>query len=163
MYSICTRKRLRSTCTLIGNFPWLPTHERCGKSCFFNIFEGKMFARLLMLSTYGAAPGLHDCPTSNISKGHSACPADATCCTHEYFGAPGCVFAGTTECCAPGPALEPSTTLPNCLIIGDSVSDQYTPSVADLLSTTCQVQHAPWVGGGESFRYLACLTKRLDK
>jgi hypothetical protein len=36
------------------------------------------------------------------------------------------------------------------LIIGDSVSDQYTPSVARILNTTCQVQHAPWVGGGSA-------------
>jgi len=42
----------------------------------------------------------------------------------RYFGAAGCIFANTTICCSPGPALEPSTTLPNCLIIGDSVSDQ---------------------------------------
>lgn len=58
--------------------------------------------------------------------------------------------SGTTTCCAPGAALNISTTLPNCLIIGDSVSDQYTPSVAVLLSKKCLVQHAPWVGGGSA-------------
>lgn len=107
-------------------------------------------SHLMVASSVFGAPGLHDCPTDNVTKGHSACPADAKCCTHGYFGAPGCVFANTTNCCAPGPALEPSTTLPNCLIIGDSVSDQYTPSVAKLLQSTCQVQHAPWVGGGSA-------------
>jgi hypothetical protein len=70
-----------------------------------------------------------------------------------YFGASGCEVMqpnGKTVCCSPGPALTVSTTLPNCLVIGDSVSDQYTPSVARLLNTTCLVQHAPWVGGGSA-------------
>ena len=70
-----------------------------------------------------------------------------------YFGASGCEVMqpnGQTVCCSPGPALNISTTLPNCLVIGDSVSDQYTPSVARLLNTTCLVQHAPWVGGGSA-------------
>jgi len=40
--------------------------------------------------------------------------------------------------------------MPNCLIIGDSVSNQFTPVVATLLNTTCKVQHAPWVGGGSA-------------
>lgn len=104
---------------------------------------------VLLSSAIGAAPGLHDCP-SNASLGRSACPDDASCCVDQYFGASGCIFAGTNHCCSPGPALEPSTTMPNCLIIGDSVSVQYTSSVAKLLNGTCMVQHAPWVGGGSA-------------
>jgi len=103
----------------------------------------------LVASVRAAAPGLHDCPTNN-TVGKSACPDSAQCCIHQYFGAEGCIFANTSTCCAPGPALEPSPTLPNCLIIGDSVSDQYTPTVADLLKDVCQVQHSPWVGGGSA-------------
>ena len=95
-------------------------------------------------------PQLKTCPTSNTTLGQSACPLNATCCVHEYYKANGCMFAGTEHCCSPGPPLAPSTTLPNCLIIGDSVSEQYTPRVAELLATTCQVQHAPWVGGGSA-------------
>ena len=40
---------------------------------------------------------------------------------------------GVTTCCAPGPALPVSSTLASCLIVGDSVSQQYTPSVAELM------------------------------
>jgi hypothetical protein len=40
--------------------------------------------------------------------------------------------------------------MPNCLVIGDSVSDQYTPSVATLMKEKCLVQHSPWVGGGSA-------------
>eukprot|EP00658_Telonema_sp_P-2_P065582 TRINITY_DN54791_c0_g1_i2.p1 TRINITY_DN54791_c0_g1~~TRINITY_DN54791_c0_g1_i2.p1 ORF type:complete len:348 (+),score=47.93 TRINITY_DN54791_c0_g1_i2:37-1080(+) len=107
-------------------------------------------AAVLVAMAAGAAPGLHDCPTANGTLGASACPNNASCCVHQYYGANGCVFAGTQTCCAPGPAHEPSSTLPNCLVIGDSVSDQYTPAVARLLNSTCQVQHAPWVGGGSA-------------
>jgi hypothetical protein len=117
----------------------------------------------LSSSALAAAPGLKDCPTNATCPGHSACPLNATCCVHEYFGAAGCRFAENPElCCSPGPALEPSTTLPNCLIIGDSVSKQYTPSVAKLLSTTCKVQHAPWVGGGSANNALNGLNNLLN-
>eukprot|EP00037_Helgoeca_nana_P025837 m.286430 g.286430 ORF g.286430 m.286430 type:complete len:339 (-) comp27056_c0_seq5:104-1120(-) len=110
-----------------------------------------MVLSLLGVLALAQAPGLHNCPTNaSAGIGKAACPNDATCCVEQYFGANGCVFANTTTCCSPGPALVPSTTLPNCLIIGDSVSDQYTPTVAKLLNTTCQVQHAPWVGGGSA-------------
>ena len=110
------------------------------------------FATTVVTTTSAAilGSGLKDCPTSNTTLGHSACPLNASCCVHEYYRANGCIFAGTETCCSPGPPLEPSTTLPNCLIIGDSVSEQYTPHVAELLKTTCKVQHAPWVGGGSA-------------
>ena len=36
------------------------------------------------------------------------------------------------------------------LVIGDSVSDQYTPSVAARHKDKCREQHAPWVGGGSA-------------
>lgn len=103
----------------------------------------------LVASALAAAPGLKDCP-AQPGLGHSACPLNATCCVEQYFGASGCIFAGTTKCCSPGPPLELSTTLPNCLVIGDSVSVQYTGAVGTLLNASCQVQHAPWVGGGSA-------------
>ena len=103
----------------------------------------------LVASALAAAPGLKECP-AQPGLGHSACPLNATCCVEQYFGASGCIFAGTTKCCSPGPPLELSTTLPNCLVIGDSVSVQYTGAVGTLLNASCQVQHAPWVGGGSA-------------
>mmetsp|Transcript_25527 Transcript_25527/g.50266 ORF Transcript_25527/g.50266 Transcript_25527/m.50266 type:complete len:344 (-) Transcript_25527:103-1134(-) len=108
-----------------------------------------MLGFLLLTALSLAATDLQTCPTKT-GLGPSACPSNATCCLGEYFGGYGCIFAGTTHCCSPGPPLEPSSTLPNCLIIGDSVSIQYTSTVAKLLKTTCQVQHAPWVGGGSA-------------
>lgn len=107
---------------------------------------------IAVLSLGAAAPGLHDCPVNKSAGiGPAACPNDAQCCTHMYYQSAGCIFPEhPTECCSPGPPLEPSTTMPNCLIIGDSVSEQYTPAVAKLLNTTCMVQHAPHVGGGSA-------------
>ena len=93
--------------------------------------------------------GLIQCLT-NATLSPAACPAGARCCVAEYFKSEGCVFAGGTRCCPPGPALEASRTLPNCLVIGDSVSEQYTPLVAKMLAGKCQVQHAPHVGGGSA-------------
>jgi hypothetical protein len=111
--------------------------------------------RILLLSILfpPALAQLKPCPPTNMSKGSAACFLNETCCTAQYFGASGCEVLlpnGDKTCCAPGAALPISATLPNCLIIGDSVSDQYTPSVAVLLKDKCLVQHAPWVGGGSA-------------
>eukprot|EP00040_Diaphanoeca_grandis_P005963 m.35340 g.35340 ORF g.35340 m.35340 type:complete len:376 (-) comp17117_c0_seq1:56-1183(-) len=55
----------------------------------------------------------------------------------------------TGKCvCKPGAPLPMSTTLKNVLIIGDSVSLGYTPSVAEILGDVALVQHAPWGGDG---------------
>ena len=109
-----------------------------------------MSALLLAATALGTALGLKDCPASKSAPGLSACPLNATCCTEQYFQRSGCVFAGTTSCCSPGPGSPVSATLPNCLIIGDSVSEQYAPMVARLLNATCKVQHSPSVGGGSA-------------
>ena len=96
---------------------------------------------------------LKPCPPTNTSTGKASCFSDEACCVEQYFGASGCMVqtrANGKVCCAPGPALDISATLPNVLIIGDSVSDQYTPSVAARLNATALVQHAPWVGGGSA-------------
>ena len=111
---------------------------------------------------------VHTCPSMPGAPGNSTCLLSETCCVEQYFGAPGCnvvLPTGGTVCCAPGPPLALSTTLPNCLVIGDSVSDQYTPSVAKLLNETCLVQHAPWDvsdGGAEESAYFQqCLDNWL--
>lgn len=50
--------------------------------------------------------------------------------------------------CKPGAPLGMSTKLKNIVVIGDSVSLGYTPSVATILGGTALVQHAPWGGDG---------------
>jgi hypothetical protein len=103
---------------------------------------------------------LHQCPTGEVNmtyngrtfsqyQGPAACPANATCCVSLFANSNGCKYPGSDECSvgAQGPISE---ALPNCLVIGDSVSNQYTPHVAALLNTTCMVLHAPWVGGGSA-------------
>lgn len=53
-----------------------------------------------------------------------------------------------------------STTLKNCLVIGDSVSIGYTPHIAAGLEGLCAVQHSPWGGDGgacETAYGLQCL------
>ena len=62
--------------------------------------------------------------------------------------------------CKPGAPLPMSKTLKNILVIGDSVSLGYTPSIASILADTALVQHAPWGGdgGAEEAAYgLQCL------
>jgi len=65
----------------------------------------------------------------------------------------------------PGPELPPSTTLPNCLVIGDSVSIGYTPTARDGLVSECALQHGPWDvsdgGAGSTAEGVACLDNFL--
>lgn len=68
-------------------------------------------------------------------------------------------------CCSPGAREPPSAALPNCLILGDSVSIGYAPAVEKLLRATCKVQHAPFDwgdgGAGSTALGLACLDNWL--
>ena len=109
--------------------------------------------RRLPLSKSGGAPV--DC-----DNGTSYCPAGATCCKAQYSPSHwGCEMNGA--CCTLGPAKAPSTTLPNCIVLGDSVSIGYTPDVISMLSKTCAVQHTPWDvsdgGAGSTDFALNCL------
>jgi hypothetical protein len=58
-----------------------------------------------------------------------------------------------------------SNTLPNCVILGDSVSIGYTARVTESLGGVCTVQHAPWDvsdgGAGSTARGVACLDNWL--
>jgi hypothetical protein len=94
------------------------------------------------------------------------CGNTTTFCTSSCCPAPfsptqfGCSI-GNDICCKPGPELEPSTDLPNCLVIGDSISIGYTPIAAQLLQSECRLQHGPWDvangGAGDVAYGLACL------
>lgn len=65
----------------------------------------------------------------------------------------------------PGSALPPSTTLPNCLVIGDSVSIGYTGVATKALTSVCQLQHGPWDvsdgGAGATSEGQTCLANFL--
>ena len=50
-------------------------------------------------------------------------------------------------CCGPGPSIV-SSTQPNVLIVGDSVSDGYIPYVQKALAAVANVQHGPDNAGG---------------
>jgi len=109
-----------------------------------------------------AGPALQTCPSSC-----TRCPTEDTCCqgrgpdSYKVAGGYGCsppnsnstgcasgsVLKGNKCCCGPGPSTI-STTLPNVLIIGDSVSDGYTSYVRSGLNTTANVGHGPDNSGG---------------
>lgn len=60
--------------------------------------------------------------------------------------------------CKPGTPAEPSTTLKNVLIIGDSLTIGYTPALAANLADVALVQHVPWDdsdGGAEESAYFS--------
>eukprot|EP00545_Synedropsis_sp_CCMP1620_P003181 CAMPEP_0119007208 /NCGR_PEP_ID=MMETSP1176-20130426/2853_1 /TAXON_ID=265551 /ORGANISM="Synedropsis recta cf, Strain CCMP1620" /LENGTH=266 /DNA_ID=CAMNT_0006959311 /DNA_START=87 /DNA_END=883 /DNA_ORIENTATION=- len=95
----------------------------------------------------------------------TSCSSEIQCCKARYSPTSfGCLSNGTF-CCTPGPSLEPSPHLPNCLIIGDSVSIGYTPAATLLLQDVCQLQHGPYDttnGGAGNTKYgLACLPNFL--
>jgi len=116
------------------------------------------------------------------------CPDEAICCSASYsptkFGCRGTETAfvqrhvvrsseavtvwppsPTVSCCMPGPALEPSKTLPNCMVLGDSVSIGYAGVVANALQDVCQTQHSPYDvsdgGAGSTSVGVACLDNFL--
>ena len=87
------------------------------------------------------------------SNTQTFCPSDGSCCRAKYSPTTfGCQLSKqipfmqqhkirsndyeetlpsepphpTVSCCMPGPAFEPSNTLPNTMILGDSVSIGYT-------------------------------------
>eukprot|EP01051_Picozoa_sp_SAG22_P007206 SAG22_NODE_498_length_9728_cov_12.354346_4_plen_370_part_00 len=116
------------------------------------------------------------CPNNSTSY----CPTAKQCCAQKYspshFGcAPSYNYSGSDEgcgdvvlpdlCCKMGPAEPMNESIPNCIVIGDSVSIGYTGIVAQNLSGVCKVQHAPWDvsdgGAGSTARGVACLENFL--
>ena len=64
-----------------------------------------------------------------------------------------------------GPGKAPSSSLPNVLVIGDSVSIGYVGGVEEILKPVAQVQHGPWDvsdgGAGDTATGVACLDRWL--
>jgi len=115
------------------------------------------------------------CPYENAV----CCPNSQTCCPQgsvcEDTGTYGTVCKGAPvspvnetiglSVCKAGAALPLSTTQPNVLIIGDSVSIGYTPMVAKSMQSLAMVQHSPYDkrdGGAEETAYgVQCLDYML--
>ena len=116
----------------------------------------------------GAPPALQNCG----SEGCTSCPKGDLCCigkSPDSYKVPGgygcsppttktagCASGGLGPnanlpanrcCCGMGPSIV-STTLPNVLVIGDSVSDGYMSFVAKALNGTANAQHGPNNAGG---------------
>ena len=93
--------------------------------------------------------GMGCCPYEKAvccPNGQTCCPADHICNdTGTYLTqcVPSGGGAGTPglSVCKPGAAGAPSKTLPNVLIIGDSVSIGYTPMVAAHMSKVPALEH----------------------
>jgi len=107
-------------------------------------------------------------------NGQTCCPSGTSCNdTGKYLtqcipqggssslGAVPVTMTPGLSVCKPGAALPPSKSLPNVLIIGDSVSIGYTPPVAADMAKVALVQHSPWDtrdGGAEETAYgVQCL------
>jgi hypothetical protein len=96
-------------------------------------------AAVCCANNYTACPGGHTCNDT----GHG--PMVVTDCL-PAAGATGAV-AGK-QVCKQGAQRPFSTTRPNVLVVGDSVSIGYTPYVAEALAAEALVQHSPWGGDG---------------
>ena len=71
------------------------------------------------------------------------------------------------EVCKPGAHFPESTTLPNVLIVGDSIASGYEVFVRDELKGLAQVQLSPWLfsdnpvdGAGEPGYFAMCAHPR---
>jgi hypothetical protein len=120
---------------------------------------------------FAAGGGWGCCPWPNAvscPSGFACCPEGSTCTLvagsgyGSVYNCTGAAPATQSKCpCKTGAPLPPSTTLKNVLIIGDSLTIGYTPSVAANLADIALVQHAPWDvsdgGAEESAYFLQCL------
>ena len=117
--------------------------------------------------------GLGCCPYDSAvccPNGQTCCPAGSSCndtgkyltqCIPHVSSPAGTPTTAGLSVCKPGAAAPPSVSLPNVLIIGDSVSIGYTPPVATDMAKLALVQHSPWDtrdGGAEETAYgVQCL------
>lgn len=145
-------------CKTSGSFSaWNETRCPAGATCTPNGFS---------------ASGMGCCPWPNAvacASGYMCCPEGTVCVPISgsgYSTTYNCSAASTTvttsKCpCKPGPPLPPSSSLKNILVIGDSISIGYVPSLVSAFASVALVQHAPWDfvdGGAEETAYgLQCL------
>ena len=115
-------------------------------------------------------PGLCDQVVTTCTSGRD--PDSETLQSESATTVPQCPYvigsgdANTTgdSVCKTGPPLPMSVSLKNVLIVGDSVSDGYTPFVSAQLAQVALVQHSPWGmvdGGAEETLYGARCIENL--
>jgi hypothetical protein len=149
-----------------GSFycPANPDPHQCAEAAAGNTtcFRGTSCA------AHYSANGMGCCPLDNAvccPNSQTCCPAGSTCAdTGTYLTK--CMKGGAEveaglSVCKPGAPNPMSTTLPNVLIIGDSVSIGYTPHVTAHMAKVALVQHSPFDvsdGGAEETAYgIRCL------
>jgi hypothetical protein len=156
----CAAAQWPQLCTAPGQFSaWNETRCPAGATCCKQGFS---------------ITGMGCCPFANATccpNGYTCCPGGTQCvqisgttwdavynCTSSSSGA---VVGLDDSVCKPGVMQPLSTTLKNVVVIGDSLSIGYTPSLAAALSDVALVQHAPADvsdGGAEETAYgLQCI------
>lgn len=110
-------------------------------------------------------------PAVCCSNNYTACPAGHSCSDTGHGAmvvttcvpdAPGSIENSIMgrQVCKQGAPAPLSSSQPNVLIVGDSVSIGYTPLIAQFMAPVAAVQHSPWGGdgGAEEAAYgLQCL------
>ncbi len=118
--------------------------------------------------TTSQCPRAQDCCASPYSPSGWGCMVKVGSLSNKSAGC-GDGLPPSPVCCKMGPAMPPSPTLRNVLLIGDSVSIGYAslaqPSAPELLSDVALAQHAPWDvsdgGAGDTANGVACLDRYL--
>ena len=150
---------------------WSKAYKSCDKMLSYSQ-TSFVYCTLLLTALVGVVYA-----TSSLQNGQwehqcgnttTFCSNDGTCCDSEYSPTKyGCrnLVASDSYCCKPGPSIQPIVSLPNCLVIGDSVSIGYTPIAAKILESVCQLQHGPFDvsngGAGDTSYGLHCLPNFL--
>lgn len=81
-----------------------------------------LFVLVVAVCSYAQTELVHQSyDVQQCSNTTTMCASVQDCCAMQYSPTKfGCKLPGSDSCCMPGPPLVPSTTLKNCLIIGDS-------------------------------------------
>lgn len=106
----------------------------------------------------------HYSPTTFGCRLGTSWPSDVHL-PHDDESSPSWPPSPTSSCCMPGPPLAPSASLPNALVIGDSVSIGYTGTAAKIAADKVMIQHGPYDrsngGAGSTSVGVACLDNWL--
>ena len=147
------------TCATLS--PWNSTHCPATASCCPSSYSS---------TKVGCCPFENGVCCGGSDTAGTCCPAGSTCVkasgtsvttVYNCTTAAGAFIRQNVGVCKPGVMLPLSTTLKNVLVIGDSLSIGYLPSLRTALADIALVQHAPADtadGGAEETAYaLQCM------